>query len=204
MRTALLNAAINAWENEYGVFWRELFTTLTDAADGDKTVNSSDLTYSTPTDFKFLGGYVETIDSNSIRTKYGVVQPEKAILKQGQTVTLEEGHVYVTGNKSAGYTINFSSQPTAGDTIDYPYYKLATSLSTGSDVIEMSDPYFAVYFVLSKLHEQDGEGDRAEFAMSQAIAKLDTMKTLNAQLPHYQLNQVDDSVLIRTSQGFGA
>lgn len=204
VRTALINAAINAWENEYGVFWNELYTTLTDAATGDKTVNASDLIYGAPTNFKFLAGYVETYSDSAQRTKWAVKHPEKFALKRSATVVgLDEGYVYITGNASSGYVINFSSQPTSGDTIDYPYYKLATSLSSGSDVIEMVDPYFAVYFALSKLHEQDGEGDRAEFAMSQAMAKLDTMKTLNAQLPHYQMNQVEDSELVRTSQGFG-
>lgn len=206
VRLELIKAAINAWESETGILWNEMFTTLADAADGTKTVAASTLAYDAPTDFKFLAGYVETISASDStqRTKWRVIKPEEASVHQGGSIIgLDAGYAYVTGNDSDGYKINFSSQPTAGGTIDYPYYKNATTPTTGSDVIEMSDPYFCVYFVLSKLHEQDGEGDRATFAMSQAESKLSSMKTSNAMAPHYQLNQAQDSTILRTNNGLG-
>lgn len=204
VRLIYLISAINAWDTEKGILWNELYTLLSDASDGTKTVSASTLSYATPTDFRFLAGYVETYTSTDQRTKWKVIKPEEAALYAGQSnPSLSEGYVYVTGNKKDGFNINFSSQPTVDDTIEYPYYKDAFEPSSGSDVIEMSDPYFAIYFALSKLHEQDGEGDRATFAMSQAESKLESMKNLNAMAPHYQVNQVQDSNITRTNTGFG-
>tara|TARA_R110000868_G_C10972640_1_gene770669 strand:- start:5738 stop:6442 length:705 start_codon:yes stop_codon:yes gene_type:complete len=205
VRLNYLKAAINAWDTSNGMFWNELYTLLSTAADGTKTVSASTLAYATPTDFRFLAGYVETYTVSNIRTKWKIIKPEEAALYTGEGVTtLEDGYVYVTGNKKAGFYINFSSQPTISDTIEYPYYKDAFEPSTSAHVIEMSDPYFAVYFALSKLHEQDGEGDRATYAMSQAESKLDAMKFLNAMKPNYQENSVQDSTVLRTGVGFGA
>lgn len=205
VRLNYLKSAINAWDTERGVLWNELYTLLSSAADGTKVVASSTLSYATPTNFRFLAGYVETYTTSDQRTKWKVIKPEEAALYAGQSnPSLSDGYVYITGNKKAGFYINFSSQPTVGDTIEYPYYKDAFEPSSGSDVIEMSDPYFSVYFTLSKLHEQDGEGDRATFAMSQAESKLEAMKFLNEMNPPYQINQVQDSTIIRTNAGFGA
>ena len=36
--TGLLNIAVNLWEREEGLLWKELFAKLADAADGDKTI----------------------------------------------------------------------------------------------------------------------------------------------------------------------
>jgi hypothetical protein len=199
VRLAYINAGIDSWQTQE-LFWNELWTTLADASSGDKTVTASTLTYDCPDDFSFLGGYVETNG-----TKWRVIKPEKASVKKGDTIVgLEDGYVYVTGNPADGYEITFSSQPTVGDTIDYPYYKNATQLATGTDETEISDPYFLVYFAISKLHEHDGEGDRATFSMSQAETKMKAMKVRNALLPHYQPNQADDSTIIRTATGFGS
>ena len=207
VRAVFLNAGINAWDTEIGMIWNELWTTLADAGDGDKTINASDLLYTAPTDIRFLGGYIETFTNSNQRTKWRVVKPEKAALLDGDSIEVvvgfTEGHVWLTGNKKAGFVINFSSQATAGDTLDYPYYQDPTTLSGVSDVIEMSDPYFAVYFALSKLHENEGAGDQAAFAMGQAEEKLKGMKTLNAMAPPFQLNGAENSTILRTGRGFG-
>lgn len=207
VRTVYLNSAINTWETEFGMLWNELWTNLADASDGDKTINASDLLYTTPTDLHFLGGYVDTYTVSTQKTRWQVVKPEKAALLDGDSIEVvtgfTAGHVWLTGNAKAGLVVNFSSQPTAGDTLDYPYYKNATTLSAGSDVIEMSDPYFALYFALSKLHEQDGNGGRAGFAIGQAEEKLKNMKTLNAMAPPFQQNSVENSDVLRSGGGFG-
>jgi hypothetical protein len=204
VRLNYLKAAINSWDTEVGMLWNELFTTLEAAATGDKTATSSTLVYDAPDDFRFLGGYVVSVGSDDQRTRWGVYAPEKANVLEGTGIIgIDDGNVFVTGNPKTGYKINFSSQPTVGDTIDYAYYKTAFEPSTGSDILEMSDPYFAVYFTLSKLHEQDGQGDRATFAMSQAESKLAAMKTLNAMLPNYQANNLENPTILRTGAGFG-
>lgn len=182
-RMYLLHAAINMWDSQ-NVLWNELWVTLEDAATGDKTVNSSDLEYDMPTDFRFLGSFVRTTTSAGQHSFYQVVQPQDAELYKGTS----QNKVIVTGNKKTGFDLSFLTQPTAGNTINYPYYKEPFTPTSTAEVIEMSDPYFGVYFALGKLHEQDGAGDRARAAFAMADQKLKVMKTQNMMLPNSQPN----------------
>lgn len=182
-RTELLKAAINMWDGQ-SALWDELFTDLTSASDGTKTVAVSTLQYAMPTDFKRLANYVIVRDGSGQETYFNVVKPHQAEEYEGKQCA------YVSGNKKTGYKINFLKQPTVGDTIDYMYYKTLFEPSSASDVIEMSDPYFAVYFALGKLHEQEGAGDRARGAFSMADQKLEQMAVDNESLPYYQENKV--------------
>lgn len=187
-REYLLHAAINMWDSQ-NVLWNELWVSLEDAATGDKTVNASDLEYDMPTDFRFLGSYVRTTSSAGQHTFYQVIQPQDSELYKGTSQSM----VYVVGNKKTGFDLTFLKQPTAGDTINYPYYKDPFTPTSTSDVIEMADPYFAVYFALGKLHEQDGAGDRARAAFAIADQKLTVMKTQNMMLPNSQPNKPQGS-----------
>lgn len=199
VRLQFLVDAIRLWEGEKDIMWNELWTSLASAADGDKSVNSDDLVYSVPTDFKFLGGHVRTYTVSNSQTYWQVVKPQEAELYLNKT-----GYwVYLTGNKSSGISVNFGTQPTVGDTIDYPYYKDAAIPTTGTDVIEMSNPMFAVYLSLSKMHEQDGDGDRAAAALGTAEELLLSMRRRNAKLPHYQPNQIQDRQYAVGHNGFG-
>lgn len=198
-RTKLLEMAINAWDNDYGMRWRELWVTLADASDGDKTVGASDVDYDMPTDFRFLGGFVRTYTTATSQTYWNVFDPAQADLYKNESTTA----CYVTGNKSAGFDLHFLKQPTAGDTIDYPYYKEPSYPTSASEVIEMSDPWFAVYFALAKLHEIDGDGDRAALALNQAQQKLTNMRVQNELAPGYEKNPVQDTDVIIGEPGFG-
>lgn len=199
-RTNILAAAIGTWDHESGVFWNELWSQLADAGDGDTTVVAATLTYDMPTDFRFLGSYVRTTTSGGNNTYYRVITPSDAELYTNTSVNA----CYVTGNASAGFDLTFLKQPTAGDTINYPYYKSPTVPSATTDVIEMSDPWFAVYFGLSKLHEHDRDGDRATEAMVMAQDKLRGMKVQNMMLPHEQTNKVKDRDFGAGFGGFGS
>lgn len=197
-RENLLAAAINIWDNQ-GHLWNELWTTLADASDGDKTTVAGTTTYDMPTDFRFLGSYVRTTDTDGNHTFYEIVQPQGGEIYKNTSVK----KCYVTGNKSAGFKLNFLQEPSAGETINYPYYKEPTNPTTSTDVIEMSDPFFAVYFTLAKLHEQEGAGDRARAAYSIADEKLKQMKIRNMMLPHDQTNRAQDDDFRKGRGGFG-
>jgi len=72
--TALLNIAIDLWENEEGMLWKELNTKLDDASDGDKTAAAGDYSYALPGDFIFpVDGYV-WIGDNTNKTPYKVIK----------------------------------------------------------------------------------------------------------------------------------
>lgn len=197
-RLRLLKGAIREWDSEDGITWEELWTTLTDAATGDKTVVAATLDYDCPTNFDFLGGFVRT-GSTGNWTYWDIIKAEKAELFKNESVKA----CYVTGNQSTGYVLHFLSQPTAGDTIDYPYYKTPTVPSAVSDVIEMSDPRFAIHFCLHKMHEIDGEGDRAIKALRQAQAAMSKMRKRNIMPAFMQDNQVPDRDWGVGAGGFG-
>ena len=201
VRTNLLKTAIALWSGEEGVLWRELWLDLSDAADGTKVTAAATTKYSCPSDFNFPGGFVRTKEDGVNWTFWKVYdQPKSELFKNP---TLLEAFCWFTGNKKVGFSVNFSKQPTPGVTLDYPYYKDPFIPSSSSDVIEMSDPYFAVYYALSKLHENDGEGDRATVALAVAESRLAAMKARNAMMPSYQENYVPDRDLELGISGFG-
>ena len=197
-RTNLLLAAIHLWDNE-PLFWNELWTTLTDASDGDKTVAAGTLEYDMPTDFRFLGSFVRTT-SGSDHTFWQIIKPERGEIYKNTNAKF----AYVTGNKKDGFDVTFGQQPTVAATINYPYYKEPYEPSASSNVIEMADPWFPVYYALGKLHEQDGDGDRASAAYSTAEQKLRNMKVRNMALPHTQPNQAFDRDFSLGYGGFGS
>lgn len=199
VRRGLLEAAINRWESEKGVLWRELWVMLSDAADGDKTTVADQTSYDCPSDFRFIGGFVRLVDAAGNSDYYWVIKPESAELYRNE----DEPVCFVTGNKSGGYDLQFITAPTAGLTIEYPYYKEPDIPDATTDVIEMADPWFCVYFVLSKLHELDGEGDRAMKAFAEADAILRSMKTKNVMPPFVQPSAVPDRDFEIGYDGFG-
>lgn len=203
VRTALLEMAIRTWDGEEGILWRELWKQLSDASDGTKTTVASTTTYNCPSDMRrFLGGYVRTTDSAGTHTFYPVVEQHKAELFLNE----DEELCWFTGSytgSAGGFVLHFLEAPTAGLTINYPYYKVPTYPSSASDVIEMSDPLFAIEMALAKLHELDGEGDRATLALAKATSRLKAMKINNAMPGWYQDNYAPDRELEIGVSGFG-
>lgn len=190
VRKFLLYAAIDAWDSFDGVLWAELWMMLQDAAviTGDKTTDGTNKVFDCPDDFRFAGGFVVLTDGSGVETKYNVVTPQKAHLYYGQTGSI----CWFTGNKKVGYKLNFLSVPTTGQSIDYPYYKEAFKPTAVSDVLEMPDPWFTIDHVLSKLHELDGEGDRAGLAFAKAGGKLAQMKVKNILPVWFSENRIQD------------
>lgn len=200
-RLRFLKGAIREWAGEEGITWSELWKLLSDntAGDGDKTVVAATLEYDCPADFDFPGGFVRTTDANGQHTYWEVMTQERSELFKNESVQA----CYFTGNQSDGYVLHFMQQPTAGDTIEYPYYKTPTIPSGASDVIEMSDPLFAIHWCLFKMHKIDGEGDQAitEFRLAQSCMKK--MRTKNILPVFLQENKVPDRDLDLGTGGFG-
>jgi len=190
--TALFNVAIDLWENEEGVLWKELFATLSAAADGTKTITTDTYSYACPTNFSFPVGKVRLVRSGS-STYFTVIKPEEIQLYDDTG----GNWCYFLGNPSAGYTLNFNPDLdlTTGDTINYEYYKKATKLTTGTDKFEMSDPMFAVFYALSELKKEEGDTSAAVIATQ----KLEGMKTKNIMPSYFQSDAIENKV----SDGFG-
>jgi len=199
VRTRLINAAINRWEKEDGVLWNELWVKLSDAADGDTTTADGTLSYDCPSDFHMPGGYVRLVDANGSSTYYMVYPPHKAQLFDNE----DKKVCWFDGNPSSGYDLNFLDDPDGSYTISYEYYKLADSLSSGTDIPEMGDPYFIVYFVLSRLYEIDGQMANATKAFQESESRLAQMKARNMQMGWYQDSRIEDWDLEQGVSGFG-
>lgn len=149
----LANEAINHWANFDGTYWKELFTTLQDNAQTlpvlVKTITTGTTAYDAPTDFQEAGGYVRVLDSSgNIVQKYPIIDSSEVQFKS------QDGtYCYFTGNKKDGYTLNLNPAPPSslnGLNFDYDYYKQPSTFTTGTDVSEMSDPYFIVHRMLAQ------------------------------------------------------
>lgn len=195
-RLNLLVWAISQWDNEEGILWHELWKQNSEAQ--SQTTDGSTTQFACPTDFRFIGGFVR-LTLNGAHTYYPVIPAEKAELFKNES----QKACYITGNKSSGYKLNFMDTPATGQTINYPYYRDFTTPTTGSDVLEMADPWFAIHLVLSKLHESDGEGDRALLALQMAQRSMKNMRVRNTMPAWYQENYVPDRDYELGEGGFG-
>jgi hypothetical protein len=191
--TALFNIAIGIWENEEGMLWRELYVSLADATDGDKTISASTWDYDCPTDFRFVVGKVRLVSPSGVSSYYEVIPPTDVSLYDDNSGRW----CYFTGNVNTGYDLHFNPDLnlTTGDTIAYEYYKNASTLSSPTDKFEMADPMFAVFYALSELKKDEGDTS----ALSIASQKLESMKTKNIMPAHWQ----ESSLMNKTDDGFG-
>lgn len=172
-----LNMAVNRWEFYENVRWKELWGTLADAADGTKTLTAATYSYSCPTDFRFPGSWVRTVDSNSNSTYFRVITPAKVAQEDDKGGKW----CYFLGNPADGYTLNFNPELTltTSDTIKYEYYKNASTYTTTSSTSEVPDYFYLVYSVLSRFYTLDGEDTEASKAFQEAEARLEQMRVNN-------------------------
>jgi len=182
--TNLINVAVNIWENEEGVLWKELFCELADASDGGKTTVAGQYAYSVPTNFKSLNSGIVWVDD----APFQVIKIED---KQLYDQNLGDWCYFTDTNLEFNPNLTI----TAGGTIKYNYYKDATALTTGTSTFEMSDPMFAVYYALAELTKEEGNQE----ALNIAMQKLEAMKTRNESTAYHQ----DNSVISPVGEGFG-
>lgn len=189
--TGLINIAVNLWEFEEGLLWKELFVKLQDAATGDKTSTAGDYSYSVPTDFVFpASGYV-WLGTGTNKTAYKVIPQEKVQLYENDS----GNWCYFLQDTSPTLEFNPNCTIPNAYTINYNYYKNATALTTGSSTFDMSDPMFCVYYALSELKKEEGDTS----ALTIATQKLEAMKIKNITATWEQ----DSSFLNSDQGGFG-
>ena len=185
--TALINISINIWESEEGVLWNELFIKLADAPDGDTTITASTWSYDCPSLFKFHAcGYVR-VGTGTNKTYYKVIKPQDKQLYDNNS---DNWCYFLNGSLE----FNPNCTLTTGATINYEYYASATKMTTSTDEFQMSDPMFAVFYVLSVLKQEEGDPQPANIASQ----KLESMKTLNEMPSWFQSEPPTD-----TEGGFG-
>ena len=144
----LANEAVNRWQNYDNTQWNELWQTAQREADGVLIINTNDTAYDAPANFKSAGGDIAIRDSNgALVYRYKLVEPQDA-----QFLSDSARYAYFTGSPSDGYQLNINPAPDStldGHSIDYLYYKTASNFVLGTDISEMSDPYFIVHRMLA-------------------------------------------------------
>lgn len=191
IRKSLINQAILAWEGEREVQWRDLWTTETSGG----TVAAGTTSYAvSATDFKFPGGYI-ILDDGTNQQKIKVIPP-----RQAQKYTSDVKLAYFTGNPKDGWTVNLLWTPATGDgtvgsTIKYDYFKYATKLDSGSDVSEISDPMFIVYYVAAELKRMEDDFNSFSALQAKAANALQQMRIANnVGYLHEDFTMEDDSL----------
>ena len=188
---SLFNAAINLWENEDGMFWKELFGKLADAPDGTKTTTTA-TSYSVPSLFRSPASAYVWLGSGTNKTPYKVIRQEEVQLYENDA----DGHwCYFLQDASPTLEFNPNLSIQSGQTISYNYYKYAASVSAGADTFEMADPGFCVYYALAILTKEEGNA----LALSVSQQKLEAMKSRNVIPPEFSDNTINDP----TQTGFG-
>lgn len=201
LRLKYLNKSGHRWANVNDVNWRELHSTLTAAATGDKTTVASQSTYDAPDDFKKLGGYIQvTSAATGAVQQFNVIPRHEVQLYAGDTAA---EYAYFDGNPSAGYKVHIHPAPAAsGDTISYDYYRRYTDLEAAADVTECPDPKFLVTYSLYLLYLQQRDMTRANDALSTAEELLQGLETANSVNPTYQGQGIPDRAR-SLGKGFG-
>lgn len=144
----LANEAINHWASYDSTYWKELFTTRVESGDGTGTIATGITSYDAPDDMQEMGGSVRVLDSdNKIVERYPLIDPQEVQFRGSN-----QNYAYVMGDPSNGFVIHLNPAPPSslnGLTIDYDYYKQPLEFTTGTDVSEMSNPYFIVHRMLA-------------------------------------------------------
>lgn len=174
----LLRSAIKKWERADGQLWRELITSLSDAKVLDNTIIDTiagEVT-NAPSNMRKPPAWVFFTKPSGEVARYKVVEPQ-----DGATT-----NVWFEGGANTGYVMHIGSQIVGqliGAAIDYRYYKKATLPSVTVDpsatFIEMSDPNFAIQYMLSGRFQNTRNGFGYKTAKFEADTALANMKIEN-------------------------
>lgn len=174
----LLRSAIKKWERADGQLWRELISSLS----AEKTIN--------PTFIDLLSTRIVTAPSNMRKPPAWVffTKPDGTVVRH-KVVEPQDGsvdNVWFEGGAETGFKMHVGEQaaPTLiGSTFDYRYYKKAKlpsiTVNPSSETIEMSDPNFAIQYMLASRFQNTRNGFGYKTAKFEADTALANMKIEN-------------------------
>jgi hypothetical protein len=146
LRVAYIKDSIREWINKFPEH-REVFTSLSDAADGDTTTSNGVSIYDCPSNF------VRPTNLVKIGSTYlSYIAPEEIAIKNQENSAQE--WFTITGSPGA-YKLRINPTPTGASTIEYDYWKSIAVPATTTDVVEISRPMFCVYYTLNKIYKED-------------------------------------------------
>lgn len=189
------NSAIRVWERADGTLWRELMTTYqangaaqwaldlttdAEAADPRLPIASGTLTYAMPRNMRKPPGKVRFFNGSSYHD-VPVIEP-----KDVSKFTNLGGYVIFYGGANSGYIMTLSNGldvSSSGWSIDFPYVKSATKLSTTVDpagvIPECSDVGFLVQQMLASRYANARNGFAYKVAKADATQALANMRIEN-------------------------
>lgn len=183
-----LNNAINIWQHQEGIAWNE----LSDVATG--TIASGDATYDLPANFALPAGQLLI---GSSQYQYSTVAENRQLNQYDASYP----HFTITGAAGAK---TLTLYPTPGDDLNgetyyLPYYKEATTYSTGEETtpLEMADPYYAIHYAVGMIMLEDNP-QVASTHINLANQKLNAMRIANDVKPPGTYEVLSD-----TTRGFG-
>lgn len=168
----LANEAINRWANYDNTYWKELFTTLQIDGDGDSVIAANTTQYEAPSDMREAGGYIRLFDSSNVtQDRIPIVEPQDAQFRSDNS-----RYAFFIGDPNNGFTLNLNGLTSSdtGRNIDYVYYKKPTLFTKGSDITEMTQPYFIVHRMLANRFR----GSRNPYYASAKTDAEDVLKTM--------------------------
>jgi len=152
---ALLNIFSNNWASEAGVEWKSLRSV--EAVSG--TVTATD-NFALPDNLAKIsttqGDYVRIVHADGVtESDYTIVPIERLYDDQSKLQGGGKFRVAVAGSDLVFDTAFTAESPQFGGTIYVPGYRMVAELETGTDEIEVDDPYWLCYMAAAEYVRND-------------------------------------------------
>ena len=143
---ALLNIFSQNWATE-PVMWASLRSTFT--VTSPATVTATD-TFAIPATVGKIseqeGDYVRINHANGTDQSTYTIVPIERLYDDGPTINTAGGPYCAVSGSNLIFPVAFTStSPQFGGTVKIPGYSIPATLTTGSDVIQVDDPYWLCY-----------------------------------------------------------
>lgn len=175
---------------------RESFAELVDAVDGTKVTAAGVSSYNAPTNFIAPANFIFVGT-----TRYEYEPPQK--MKILQDLDSTKNWFSVIGYPGA-YKVVISPTPTAVGTISYPYWRTLVAPTVEGGVIEISRPFYCVFYILHHLYLDDPNNkDLAGLYKEKMDEEERRERFALARTPAGTSNRTSDMGFMRFGTGFG-
>lgn len=185
--------SVEEWMNRFPKY-REMFAYLSDAVDGDKQTTAGAETIDAPSNFVRPANFIK-VDGKKLE----YIPPEKMELHDG---TLEEWFSII--GMPGAYKIVIHPTPGSVVNVSYPYYKTLTKPTTENSTIEVSRPFFCLYYILNKLYLDDAQNKDLAKMYEDKMDEQERLERVSlAMTPTGTPNQARDMNFLKFGSGFG-
>lgn len=168
----LANTGVKRWDRADGIEWRELWVNF---ADVHSTVVATNTHVYDVTDMRKPPKKVRFLKDGRA-TERALIRPE-----QVDMYSPDRGIAYFTGGASQGWKLHLTGDLSTLDgwTIDFTYLKKPYEIVDGDSKIEMSDPNFLIFDMLTSRFTNARNGFAVKIYKGEAREALQNMKIDN-------------------------